>query len=204
MAQSHACRQLPDLTNRTVNLYGLILAAFANVVKAATRHGEADAPLNGSQKVGNRMADSAQDMARSVAETMIGNCGFSQGLGMRIADAGPDFAVIEMELTALHMNGHAICHGGAIFAMADTAFAHACNSDNVVTVAQQCQVNFLKSARLGDTLRATAALRGLSGRTGLYDVAITDQHEVLIAEFRGMSRKLSGPVVPPDGGALAV
>ena len=81
--------------------------------------------------------------------------------------------------------------------------AHACNSDNVVTVAQQCQVNFLKSARLGDTLRATAALRALSGRTGLYDVAITDQHEVLIAEFRGMSRKLSGSVVPPDGGSSA-
>ena len=99
------------------------------------------------------MADGAQDMARSVAETMIGNCGFSQGLGMRIATSGPDFAVIEMELNALHMNGHAICHGSAIFAMADTAFAHACNSDNVVTVAQQCQVNFLKSAGLGDTLR---------------------------------------------------
>ena len=96
------------------------------------------------------MADSRQDIARNVAERMIGDCGFSQGLGMRIADAGPDFAVIEMTLTALHMNGHAICHGGAIFAMADTAFAHACNSDNIITVAQQCQVNILKPGKLGD------------------------------------------------------
>lgn len=144
------------------------------------------------------MTRSQKDIARDVAEEMIGNCGFSQGLGMRIADAGPDFAVIEMTLTALHMNGHAICHGGAIFAMADTAFAHACNSDNIVTVAQQCQVNFLRPGELGDILQATARARGLSGRTGIYDVAIINQDGTLIAEFRGMSRKLSGPVLPPD------
>ena len=80
--------------------------------------------MNDGQKVGNRMADNTRDMARSVAETMIGKCGFSQGLGMRIADAGADFAVIEMELTALHMNGHTICHGGAIFAPATQGRDH--------------------------------------------------------------------------------
>jgi acyl-CoA thioesterase len=144
------------------------------------------------------MTDDKQTIARDVAETMIGNCGFSQGLGMRIADAGPDFASIEMTLTSLHMNGHDICHGGAIFAMADTAFAHACNSDNIVTVAQQCQVNFLKPGKLGDVLCATAQARSLAGRTGIYDVAVTDQNGALIAEFRGMCRKLSGPVIPAE------
>ena len=144
------------------------------------------------------MIDDKQNVACNVAEAMIGNCGFSQGLGMRIADAGPDFAVIKMTLAALHMNGHDICHGGAIFAIADTAFAHACNSDNIVTVAQQCQVNFLKPGKLGDVLCATARARSLSGRTGIYDVAVTDQSGALIAEFRGMCRKLSGQVVPSE------
>ena len=144
------------------------------------------------------MTDDKQTIARDVAETMIGNCGFSKGLGMRIADAGPDFAAIEMTLTSLHMNGHDICHGGAIFAMADTAFAHACNSDNIVTVGQQCQVNFLKPGKLGDVLCATAQARSLAGRTGIYDVAVTDQNGALIAEFRGMCRKLSGPVIPAE------
>lgn len=143
----------------------------------------------------DQLDENPDKLARTVAETMIGNCGFSQSLGMRITGTGPDFAAIEMTLTDRHMNGHEICHGGAIFAMADTAFAHACNSDNVTTVAQQCQVNFLRPGKLGETLTATAEARSLTGRTGIYDVLVTNQDGAVIAEFRGMSRKLSGPVV---------
>ena len=85
--------------------------------------------------------------ARAVAEAMIGKCGLSQSLGMKILDAGPAYAVVEMVLEDRHLNGFSIAHGGAVFALADTAFAHACNSDNVVTVAQQCQINFLQPGR---------------------------------------------------------
>ena len=138
--------------------------------------------------------DSREALAWTVAETMIGNCGFSRNLGMRIIDAGPDFAVVEMRITDKHLNGHAICHGGAIFALADTAFAHACNSDNITTVAQQCQVNFLQPGQPGDVLTATARARVTRGRTGLYDVDVANQDGGVVAEFRGMSRKLEGPV----------
>ena len=86
-----------------------------------------------------------------------------------------------------------------VFALADTAFAHACNSDNVVTVAQQCQINFLQPGRVGDVLIATAKGRTHSGRTGLYDVTITGNNGAVIAEFRGMSRKLRDPVIPDAG-----
>ena len=134
--------------------------------------------------------------ARAVAEAMIGKCNLSQSLGMKILDAGPAYAVVEMRLEDQHMNGFSIAHGGAVFALADTAFAHACNSDNVVTVAQQCQINFLQPGRVGDVLTATAKGRTHSGRTGLYDVTITGNNGAVIAEFRGMSRKLRDPVIP--------
>ena len=137
--------------------------------------------------------------ARAVAETMIGKCGLSQSLGMKIIDAGPKYSVVEMVLEDRHLNGFSIAHGGAIFALADTAFAHACNSDNVVTVAQQCQINFLQPGRAGDLLTATAKGRTYSGRTGIYDVTITGSDGGVIAEFRGMSCKLRDPVIPDPG-----
>lgn len=137
--------------------------------------------------------------ARAVAEAMIGKCGLSQSLGMKIIDAGPKYSVVEMVLEDRHLNGFSIAHGGAIFALADTAFAHACNSDNVVTVAQQCQINFLQPGRAGDLLTATAKGRTHSGRTGIYDVTITGSDGGVIAEFRGMSCKLRDPVIPDPG-----
>ena len=146
-----------------------------------------------------RAAGDDSKTARAVAEAMIGKCNLSQSLGMKILDAGPAYAVVEMRLKNQHMNGFSIAHGGAVFALADTAFAHACNSDNVVTVAQQCQINFLQPGRVGDVLTATAKGRTHSGRTGLYDVTITGNNGAVIAEFRGMSRKLRDPVIPNAG-----
>ena len=143
-----------------------------------------------------RTAGNDYTTARAVAEAMIGKCGLSQSLGMKIIDAGPKYSVVEMVLEDRHLNGFSIAHGGAIFALADTAFAHACNSDNVVTLAQQCQINFLQPGRAGDLLTATAKGRTHSGRTGIYDVTITGSDGGVIAEFRGMSCKLRNPVIP--------
>lgn len=139
--------------------------------------------------------DNDAHIAEAVAAKMIGNCGFSRLLGMRVIDAGVDHAVVEMPLTAAHLNGHGMAHGGAIFALADTAFAHACNSDNIVTVAQQCQVHFLRPGQPDDLLRATASRRAAAGRTGLYDITVANQTGDIIAEFRGMSRKLADAVL---------
>jgi len=146
-----------------------------------------------------RAAGDNSKTARAVAEAMISKCGLSQSLGMKILDAGPAYAVVEMRLEDRHMNGFSIAHGGAVFALADTAFAHACNSDNVFTVAQHCQINFLQPGRVGDVLTATAKGRTHSGRTGIYDVTITGSDGGVIAEFRGMSCKLRDPVIPGSG-----
>ena len=146
-----------------------------------------------------RTAGDDYTTARAVAEAMIGKCGLSKSLGMKIIDAGPKYSVVEMVLEDRHLNGFSIAHGGAIFALADTAFAHACNSDNVVTVAQQCQINFLQPGRAGDLLTATAKGRTHGGRTSIYDVTITGSDGGVIAEFRGMSCKLRDPVIPGFG-----
>ena len=153
----------------------------------------------GDETMSKRTAGDDYTTARAVAEAMIGKCGLSQSLGMKIIDAGPKYSVVEMVLEDRHLNGFSIAHGGAIFALADTAFAHACNSDNVVTVAQQCQINFLQPGRAGDLLTATAKGRTHSGRTGIYDVTITGSDGGVIAEFRGMSFKLRNPVIPGSG-----
>ncbi len=108
-------------------------------------------------------------------------------LGMRLEVDEPGRAVISMVVREDMTNGFAITHGGMVFALADTAFAVACNEDDRVTVAAGADITFLKSTRAGDTLRATAVRRIRSGRTGLYDVTVTDAAGEVVAEFRGRS-----------------
>lgn len=111
----------------------------------------------------------------------------SEALGMRVLADDPGHAVVEMRIRADMLNGFAITHGGLVFALADTAFAIACNEDEKVTVAAGADITFLKSTHAGQTLIATAARRVISGRTGLYDVTVTDETGDAVAEFRGRS-----------------
>lgn len=118
----------------------------------------------------------------------------SAALGMRVLADEPGHAVVEMAVRADMLNGFGITHGGLVFALADTAFAIACNEDDRVTVAAGADVTFLKSTHEGDVLTATAARRLRSGRTGLYDVTVTDQSRDVVAEFRGRSIATDRPL----------
>lgn len=108
-------------------------------------------------------------------------------LGMTVELDEPGHAVVSMAVRDDMLNGFAITHGGLVFALADTAFAIACNEDERVTVAGGADITFLKSTRAGQTLTATAVRRIVSGRTGLYDVTVTDETGNPVAEFRGRS-----------------
>ena len=108
-------------------------------------------------------------------------------LGMQVEVDAPGEAVVSMTVREDMLNGFLITHGGLVFALADTAFAIACNEDERVTVAAGADIAFLKSTKAGQTLRATAARRIVSGRTGLYDVTVTDETGDVVAEFRGRS-----------------
>jgi acyl-CoA thioesterase len=111
----------------------------------------------------------------------------SRTLGIQLVDAGPGHATVRMTITDTMVNGHALAHGGYVFLLADTAFACACNSHGPVTVAAGADITFVAPAHLGDELEARATEQIRYGRSGIYDVTITRDDEV-IAEFRGRSR----------------
>ena len=137
----------------------------------------------------------AQTLAERVAEGMYLRDRASQNLGMEIASVGPGHAELTMKVRADMLNGHDICHGGFIFTLADSAFAYACNSYNLTTVASGCAIDYMVPAREGDMLTAYARERSVSGRTGVYDIEVKNQRGETIALFRGKSYRIKGHVV---------
>lgn len=131
-----------------------------------------------------------QRTAENVRDVMLADDAASTMLGMQVAAISPGRAAVTMAVRADMLNGFALCHGGLIATLADSAFAFACNSRNALTVASGFGIDILKSARLGDLLTATAEETSLAGRTGLYDVTVTNQRGDLIAVFRGRSHRL--------------
>lgn len=131
------------------------------------------------------------EVARASADAMWADDRASAGLGMRLVDVGPGYATMSMTITEAMTNGHGMAHGGFIFLLADSTFAFACNSRGEKTVAQGCQISFLKAGRLGDRLVATAHEVWQEGRSGIYDINVSVGEET-IAEFRGHSRTIGG------------
>src|SRR4029453_17620922 len=125
----------------------------------------------------------AQALAERVAAAMFARDAASQGLGMRITKVAPGFAALSMTVRPDMVNGHAICHGGFVFTLADSAFAFACNSYNANTVAAGCAIEFLAPSHEGDVLTATARERTLVGRNGVYDIDVTHQNGEKIPLF---------------------
>lgn len=136
------------------------------------------------------------ELAKACAQRMWSQDTASQNLGMNLERVEAGRSVISVTVTKVMTNGHGICHGGYIFTLADSAFAFACNTYNQVTVAQHCDITFLAPAHLGDRLTATAIERSRQGRSGLYDVTVSDQNGNTIAEFRGNSRTTKGTILP--------
>jgi len=129
-------------------------------------------------------------MAHTAAHEMFARDTASQRLGMALISAGEGAATVRMTVTAEMVNGHGMTHGGYVFLLADTAFACACNSHGPVTVAAGADVTFLRPTAAGDVLQASAKERSTSGRSGIYDVTVTRDGDV-VAEFRGRSRMIS-------------
>ncbi len=142
----------------------------------------------------------ANILARRCAEHMWANDRASEHLGMAIESVAEGRAVLTMSVRENMVNGHDICHGGLIFALADSAFAFACNSQNHTTVAAGATIDFLRPAQQGDWLTAIATVVHQGGRNGIYDVVVTNQKDQVIAQFRGRSSRIKGAVIA-DGGA---
>lgn len=141
----------------------------------------------------------AQKLAEAVVQKMFAADKASQQMGMRVVAVRPGYAQVEMTIRPEMLNGHATCHGGFVFSLADSAFAFACNSYNFATVAAACSIDFLAPAYAGDHLVAEAMEQTVLGRTGVYDVTVRNQQGERIALFRGRSHRIRGEVVTTEG-----
>ncbi|WP_374299206.1 hydroxyphenylacetyl-CoA thioesterase PaaI [Paracoccus sp. (in: a-proteobacteria)] len=137
-----------------------------------------------------------QEIAEASARAMWNDDSASQRLGMTLDHIAPGQATLSMTITEAMSNGHGNAHGGYIFTLADSAFAFACNSHNQLAVAQHCSITYLIPGRIGDRLTATAIETSRRGRSGIYDIRITNQDGDHVAEFRGHSRTVKGTHLP--------
>ena len=137
----------------------------------------------------------AQQLASAAAEMMFRNDRASRDLGIELVEVSPGCAVMTMTIRPDMLNGHDVCHGGYIFTLADSAFAFACNSYNLNAVAAGARIDFLAPGGKNDVLTASAQVRSQGGRTGVYDVSVTNQDNTQIALFRGNSHRIGGTLV---------
>ncbi|OOG50723.1 phenylacetic acid degradation protein PaaD [Polaromonas sp. C04] len=138
----------------------------------------------------------AAALAKRVGESMFAvDTASKDFMKMELVSCQPGRATMRMTVREEHLNGHQICHGGLIFTLADSTFAFACNSHNKVTVAAGCSIEFLKSGQLGDVLTSEGVEQTLSGRHGIYDIKVSNQHGELIALFRGKSAQIKGHII---------
>ena len=133
-----------------------------------------------------------QEVADLFREGMLQNDRASRALGMQVLAVGPGSAIMSMAVREDMLNGHDICHGGFMATLADSTFAFACNSYNELTVASGFAVDFLAPARLGDVLTARCTEVSKAGRTGVYDVELSNQRGERVAVFRGRSYTVKG------------
>jgi acyl-CoA thioesterase len=143
------------------------------------------------------MGTREEQVAEAAGAAMVARDRAAQALGMRLDEIRPGYARVRMTVRADMLNGHGTCHGGIVFSLADSAFAFACNSRGVLTVAAGCSIEFLMPAREGDELVAEATERTLQGRQGVYDVDVAGPAGVLVATFRGRSAAPREPASSP-------
>jgi len=136
----------------------------------------------------------AQALAERAAQALFERDRASQALGMQLVAVRPGWARLTMRVRTDMVNGHDVCHGGLVFALADSAFAFACNSYDESTVAAAAAIDFLAAARLGDELSAEASELWRSRRNGIYEITVSNQRGERVALFRGRSYRIDGRV----------
>lgn len=136
----------------------------------------------------------AQQRAERSASVLLAEDAASRGLGIQLEAVAPGYARLRMTVTDAMLNGHQTCHGGFLFTFADSAFAVACNSFNLATVAAGAQIDFLAPAVVGESLLAEAREQHSGRRAGVYDVVVTNAEGRQIALFRGRSHRFDKPL----------
>lgn len=141
----------------------------------------------------------SQRLAELSAQALFAGDHASRNLGLRIEEVRPGFARLRMRVRPDMLNGHGTCHGGIVFALADSAFAVACNTYNAVTVAAAASIDFLAPARADEELTAEAREIWRSRRNGIYEISVANERGETIALFRGRSHCVGGQIIPATG-----
>ena len=126
--------------------------------------------------------------------------GLDNHLGMKVVEIADGYARLTMDMHENHLNLFGGGHGGALFSLADSAFALACNTRGYLTVASGCSIDYIKPAAVGDRLIAEAQRIETSGKTSIYDVKITNQNDETVAMFRGRAHQTSKLVMEQING----
>jgi len=134
--------------------------------------------------------------AREVVAHMMENDLFSQWLGVEVLEVREGYSRIKMTVREVMINGFGIVHGGIAFSLADSAFAFACNNRNVLSVALDTAINFLKPVHVGDVLTAEAKEMHNGKSTGLYHISISNQKDHVVAIFKGTCFRTDKKLVP--------
>lgn len=146
----------------------------------------------------DEQTDAAHALARRVADTLFAREGTGPAWNLEIEEVRIGYARVRMAIRADMTNGHDTVHGGMVFALADSAFAYACNSRNVATVAASASIIFMDAAHVGETLIAEASEQATAGRSGAYTISVRTHDGRAIAIFQGYSRTIGGAVIESE------
>jgi acyl-CoA thioesterase len=179
-----SCARANDGTNPKAESHGLPEQILVTEIADSWEHA-----------VSNATAISSRKLARACADFLWSQDAMLQSLGLERLSIEVGQATVAMIVLPSMVNGLGITHGGAIFNLADSVFALACNAYNERTISAHCSISFLRPTRLGDRLVAVATEVVRSGRSGIYDVRVTLQDSI-VAEFRAHSRVIGGALLP--------
>ena len=131
---------------------------------------------------------------KELAQYMLNQDFFSQWMGIKLIEVREKYCLIEMPIKQEMINGLKTVHGGVTFAFADSALAFSSNNTNEASVALNCTISFTKAVKMGDVLTAESILISDTRKTGIYDISIRNQEQILVASFRGTVYKIEKKV----------
>ena len=141
------------------------------------------------------MSTEEQALAERVVHAMLARDEFSRMLGMRLVAVSPRAATVTLTVRDDMVNGFGVCHGGVAFALADSAFAFACNTHGRVTVSIENSITYPRKISVGDVLVASAREETASSRLGYYRVEVRRGDE-LVSVFQGTAYRTDKPFFP--------
>ena len=130
----------------------------------------------------------SNDKLQKIVDVLSSEDAVSSLLGMTIEEVRPGYSRLSMVVREDMANGHATCHGGMTFSLADSAFGYACNTHNKVTFGAACSIDYVNPAHVGDVLTAECNEVFLQGRAGIYNVVVKNQDGLVVVLFKGNSR----------------